>query len=141
MTPRQIELVQDSFALVVPNREQAATLFYARLFELAPETRSMFKGDLSDQGTKLMQVLAVVVRNLTNLASLLPSIDDLARRHNGYGVKDQHYPVVGRALIDTLALALGKSFTGETREAWETAYGILSNRMIDTAKTLPDIAA
>ena len=43
MTSRQISLVQDSFQLVQPILEDAAMLFYRRLFELDPSLRSLFQ--------------------------------------------------------------------------------------------------
>jgi hypothetical protein len=36
MTPEQVALVQESFAKVAPIADQAAIMFYDRLFELAP---------------------------------------------------------------------------------------------------------
>ena len=134
MTPRRILLVQDSFAMIVPRRDEVARSFYDNLFLIDPSLRSMFPADLSDQGKKLMQVLAVVVRSLENLAPLLPSIDDLARRHVAYGVEEDHYAVVGQALVRTLRNGLGPHFTPEVEEAWREAYGILSARMIDATK-------
>ena len=134
MTPRRILLVQDSFAMIVPRRDEVARSFYDNLFLIDSSLRPMFPADLSDQGKKLMQVLAVVVRSLENLAPLLPSIDDLARRHVAYGVEDDHYAVVGQALIRTLRDGLGQHFTPEVEEAWREAYGILSARMITATK-------
>ncbi len=141
MTPQQIDLVQDSFALIVPRRAEASAIFYRRLFALAPETRVLFKGDLVDQGRKLMQVLATIVRNLHDLGPLLDSVDYLAQRHVGYGVRDDHYAVVGQALIDTLHECLGDSFTPQTERAWGYAYTILSGRMIRAAREWRSLAA
>ena len=44
MTPDQIDLVQSSFAKVVPIADAAAELFYGRLFEIAPEVKPLFRG-------------------------------------------------------------------------------------------------
>ncbi|WP_206367621.1 globin domain-containing protein [Sphingomonas piscis] len=88
-----------------------------------------------------MQVLTVVVRSLENLEPLLPSIDDMARRHVTYGVEDDHYAVVGQALIMTLRGGLGATFTPETEEAWREAYTILSTRMIGATKDREFLAA
>jgi nitric oxide dioxygenase len=141
MTPLQIDLVQDSFALIVPRRAEASAIFYQRLFELAPETRALFRGDLAEQGRKLMQVLATIVRNLQDLGPLLDSVDYLAQRHVGYGVRDDHYAVVGQVLIETLRDCLGKSFTPETERAWGYAYTILSGRMMRAAREWRSLAA
>jgi hemoglobin-like flavoprotein len=130
MTPNDIDLVQSSFAKVVPIREAAAELFYGRLFEIAPEVKPMFKGEMKEQGRKLMTTLAVVINGLKDLASILPAAEALAVKHNDYGVKPEHYTPVGEALIWTLDQGLGEDFTPETRQAWITAYTTLSGVMI-----------
>jgi hemoglobin-like flavoprotein len=141
MTPNQIDLVQDSFAIIVPRRAEASAIFYERLFAAAPETRTLFRGDLADQGRKLMQVLATIVRNLGDLGPLLDSVDYLAQRHVGYGVRDEHYAVVGEALIETLRECLGDSFDQRTERAWGYAYTILSGRMTRAAREWRELAA
>jgi hemoglobin-like flavoprotein len=135
MTPRQVELVQGSFRKVVPIAPQATDLFYARLFELAPEVRPLFKGDMQEQGRKLMTMLGTVVNGLNRLDVLVPAAQGLAKRHVAYGAQAAHYPVVGAALLDTLAKGLGDDFTPEVREAWATAYGTLSGVMVEAQKS------
>jgi nitric oxide dioxygenase len=133
MTPEQVELVQQSFAKVAPISEQAAVLFYDRLFEIAPKVKSMFPADMTEQRKKLMATLAVVVNGLGNLESVLPAASALARRHVSYGAKAEHYPAVGAALLWTLQQGLGDGWTPEVAEAWATAYGTLSGFMISEA--------
>jgi nitric oxide dioxygenase len=130
MTPEQINLVQSSFEKVVPIADDAAALFYARLFEIAPEVQPLFKGDMADQGRKLMMTLGTVVRSLDRLDSVMLAVKALAVRHAGFGVKPRHYEPVGFALLWTLQQALGEAFTPETSEAWAKAYGLLSEAMI-----------
>ena len=73
MTPEQVNLVQQSFAKVAPISEQAAVLFYDRLFEVAPGVKAMFPADMTEQRKKLMATLAVVVGGLSNLEAVLPA--------------------------------------------------------------------
>lgn len=133
MTPDQVTLVQQSFSKVAPIADQAATLFYGRLFELAPEVKPLFKGDMTEQGRKLMGTLAVVVGGLTKLEAILPAASALAKKHVSYGVKPQHYTPVGAALLWTLEQGLGPAWTAETAEAWTSAYTTLSGYMIAEA--------
>jgi hemoglobin-like flavoprotein len=133
MTPDQIKLVQDSFSKVAPISEQAAVLFYDRLFEVAPGVRAMFPDDMTEQRKKLMATLAAVVNGLTNLEAILPAASTLAKRHVSYGAKAEHYPVVGGALLWTLEKGLGDAWTPETASAWTAAYGALSGYMISEA--------
>jgi hemoglobin-like flavoprotein len=133
MTPTQVALVQASFEKVVPIADDAAALFYERLFQIAPDVRPLFKTDIKEQGRKLMTALATVVRSLDHLDTVLPAVKALAVRHTQYGVKPQHYEPVGAALLWTLQQGLGEGFTPETAEAWRTAYGLLSTTMIEEA--------
>lgn len=136
MTPHQINLVKTSFAKVLPIKDIAAAAFYDRLFTADPALKPLFKGDMKAQGQKLMMAIGTVVASLDRLDAVIGTVQDMARRHVGYGVQDSHYATVGAALLDTLASAFGDDFTPETRDAWATAYGILSGAMIDAAKTV-----
>jgi hemoglobin-like flavoprotein len=140
MTPDQVNLVQQSFAKVAPISDQAAVLFYDRLFEMAPSVKAMFPADLREQRKKLMATLAVVVGGLGRLESVLPAAGALAKRHVGYGAKPEHYPVVGGALLWTLEKGLGDAWTPEVADAWKTAYGTLSGFMISEAYGRPQAA-
>jgi len=140
MTPKQIELVQASFTKVVPIAEAAAGLFYARLFELDPNLKPMFKGDIKRQGMMLMSMIATAVRGLSNTQALVPMVKNLGRRHVGYGVKDSHYAIVGQALMDTLEKGLGSDFDAATREAWLAAYSLLSSVMKAGAAEMEAVA-
>jgi hemoglobin-like flavoprotein len=131
--PTQIKLVQESFAKVAPIADQAAVIFYNRLFEVAPQVKAMFPADMTEQRRKLMVMLAAVVNGLGNLESVLPAASALANRHVTYGAKAEHYPVVGAALLWTLEKGLGDGWTPEVAEAWTDAYDWLSGFMISEA--------
>ena len=138
MTPRQVELVQGSFAKVAPIADAAAEIFYNRLFELDPSLRALFKSDMKQQGKKLMDSLKMVVGNLRNLDRIIPGVKAMAVRHTTYGVKNEHYATVGSALIDTLQKGLGDAFTTEVREAWLAAYTALATTMQAAADEASD---
>ena len=129
MTPNTIALVKESHSWVVPISQQAADIFYQRLFATAPELRSLFKGDMKEQGRKLMATIAVVVNSLDRLDQVLPAVKDLAARHATYGVRNEHYDIVGAALIWTLLTGLGDRFTEAHKAAWSEAYTLLSGVM------------
>lgn len=129
MTPEQIRLVQASWQQVLPISGAASDLFYARLFELAPDVRPLFRRDIHVQGQMLMAALTGVVDNLGHLDRVLPTAAALARRHVDYGVRPAHYDSVGQALLWTLEQGLGAGFTPPVREAWTLAYDALAQAM------------
>jgi len=133
MTPDQVAMVQDSFRKVAPIADQAAVIFYDRLFETSPQVRKMFPDDITEQRRKLMATLGVVVTGLSKLDTVLPAASALAKKHVSYGVEAAHYPVVGAALLYTLEKGLGSAWTPELNDAWTAAYTTLSGFMIGEA--------
>lgn len=129
MNTEQIALVQESFGHVLPIADTAATLFYTRLFELDPALRPLFRGDMREQGRKLMTMLRLSVNGLDRLEELVPSVQNLGRRHAGYHVKAAHYDTVGAALLWTLAQGLGEAWTPAVEAAWTEVYGLLATTM------------
>ena len=141
LTAAQKTLVQHSFAAIVPIADDAAVLFYQRLFEIDPSLRAMFPADMFEQRKKLIQMLAAAVKGLDHLDRLVPVLEDLGRRHAGYGVLDAHYDTVGAALLWTLGAGLGDAFTPEVKEAWTTVYGLIASTMQTAARDAAAAAA
>jgi hemoglobin-like flavoprotein len=136
MTPTQQELIRSTWGQVAPIADTAARIFYDRLFELDPSLRPMFAHtDMAAQRRNLMQTLAVVVKGVDRLETLVPAVEALGRRHAGYGVRPDDYATVGRALLDTLAVGLGDAFTAEARGAWSDAYELLAGTMLAATST------
>ncbi|NEP63614.1 MAG: HAMP domain-containing protein [Symploca sp. SIO2G7] len=136
MVLSQVELVESSFAKVKPIADKAGELFYQRLFEQNPDLRHLFSGDMVEQQRKLMSTLAIAVEGLRRPENIIPAVQELGRRHAGYGVMEEHYAVVGEALLWTLKQGLGDEFTLPVRRAWEEAFTYLSRIMKEAAAEL-----
>ena len=130
MNSRQIELVQETFSKIQPIAVEAARLFYQRLFEIDPSLRPMFRGNIEEQGRKLMQIIGVAVGSLRQWDKIRPAVEEMGRRHAGYGVRDEHYATVAAALLLTLEQGLGtENFTDEVHDAWVAMYVMVSEAM------------
>jgi hemoglobin-like flavoprotein len=130
LTTAQIELIRDSFDCLQPDMEAASALFYDRLFEIAPELRKMFRGDMTGQGMRFMSTLGVIVQHLDDPQALLPYLQRLAQGHAAYGVKPEHFRPMGQALIQTMRETLGDKFLNGADAAWEAAYDDLARKMV-----------
>ncbi|KXX68742.1 globin family protein [Flammeovirga sp. SJP92] len=139
VSARQIELVQSTFAMVAPISDKAAEIFYAKLFELDPSLKALFTSDMSEQGKKLMAMLAAAVNGLNDLGALVPVVQDLGKRHVGYNVEDSHYDTVAAALLYTLETGLGDNWNDEVKEAWTTVYVVLATTMKEAAATVETV--
>lgn len=135
MTPVQKAILRDTWQRIEPIADTAAILFYDRLFEIDPDTEPLFKGvDMTQQGGKLMQAIASVVQGIDHFEILVPTIQDLGRRHVHYGVTDAHYESVGAALLWTLEKGLGPAWTPTVAAAWTDAYCLISGLMQSAAR-------
>lgn len=141
ITDQHKQLIRESWRLVVPIADTAADLFYRKLFELKPEYRSLFQGDMASQKRKLVAMLSFIVRSLdwpdeawrdeVDIENdLFLVVLALGRRHTElYRVPDESYAAVGEALLWTLDYGLGKAFTPQVREAWALVYRLVSMTM------------
>jgi hemoglobin-like flavoprotein len=135
MTPEHVRIVQSTWVKVLPIKDTAAQLFYARLFEMDPSLRALFRSDMRQQGEKLMQLIDGAVNGLSRMEGIVSAIQELGRRHANYGVKDHHYGTVGAALFWALGKSLGAEFTPEAKDAWATVYAVLATTMQEAAAT------
>lgn len=129
-------LIRKNWAKATSAGELLGQIFYARLFELAPGSRAMFAEDIDDQARKLLQTLNWIIDHLDDPDTLVPAAENLAVRHVKYGVKAEHYPAVGEALIATLRQGLGLDFSARDEAAWLRIYNQLSGIMTTAAYPL-----
>lgn len=122
-------LLRTSFSLIVPIQDAVASLFYARLFDVAPEVRRLFPDDLAAQKRKLMVLLATCIGKVHDFGALAPVIRELGKRHAGYGAQQAHYTVVEEALLWAMAQGLGGAFVRDVRSAWAKVYQLLAKTM------------
>lgn len=131
MTPENVRLVRESWALVRENGFDLSHEFYEHLFRNAPQSRALFAGtSMNAQGRKLVEMLAAIVLVLDDPAALDALIAPMGKRHAEYGVKLRDYPAVGDALMHALQHQLGPALTPKARLAWAEAYDTVSTIMI-----------
>lgn len=131
MEKEKIQLVQQTWQQIVPIADVAADLFYTRLFDASPAIKGLFANtDMSAQKGKLLKTLASVVANLHAPTGLMIDVEELGQRHCAYGVKAEHYDLVGQALLWTLEQGLGDAWSSDVREAWSEAYQMIATGML-----------
>jgi nitric oxide dioxygenase len=133
MTPEQLDLIATTARSIEVDAERFSTRFYERLFELSPATRALFPDDLTEQRSKLVNELVFLVGAATDLPAFLERARDLGARHQTYGVRRGDYDSVRTALLDSLALVVGKRWTEESRRAWQALYRLIAETMLEGA--------
>jgi nitric oxide dioxygenase len=134
LTPEQIKLVENSWDYILLNSNEAGTIFYKKLFSMAPELRQLFKGDINSQSQKLVSLITFAVHKLNSFNDIVSDVRTLGMRHKGYKVKPEHYSVVNEALLWTLSKGLGDRWNDETKQAWAATYQALSKIMIEASQ-------
>ncbi len=130
----QIELLETSFQAIAPRGEAFVTAFYERLFTNYPQTRAFFAStNMKEQRKKLLGALVLVIQNLRKPEVLTSALKGLGQRHVAYGVRPEHYPIVGTILLETFADFLGDDWTPEYRDAWAQAYEAICSIMLEGA--------
>jgi hemoglobin-like flavoprotein len=130
MTTEQAELIRKSFDAMGLARRRIADLCYHRLFELAPEARSLFPDDMERQQLKLMDMIAALVAALDQRELFQSLITQSGRQHAGFGVQPSQYVAFGEALLWSLEQEFGTSFTPELKEAWRALYATVQEKML-----------
>ena len=133
--------VQQSWKNVLPIREEAAALFYRRLFELDPSLRRQLKGDVAEQSRKWAAIMSIAVANLERPFILLPTLYTLGAQQEKSGIQEHHYDLVGIALLDTLQRVLGQAFTPEIKAAWADGYRVIANVLKTAGADFSTLAA
>lgn len=133
VTPKQIDLVQASWVMVLPIKDSVANLFYGKIFDLDPGLQTLFRGDMKVQGRKLISFIGLAISSLGRVDNIIPGLRELGRKHLDYGVKDSDYDTFGAALIWALEQGLGEAFSVDVRNAWIQTYELLAGVMKDAA--------
>ena len=130
-----LEALETSFDLVAPRRDELMDVFYARLFVAAPSVKPLFAGiDLKKQKAMLLGTLVLLRKSLRDLDAIVPKLHQLGARHVAYGAVPEHYPVVGSALLGSMAEIAGPAWTPEYERAWTAAFEVVAGAMIEGAE-------
>lgn len=130
-----VRLVRESFAVVEPQSDKVAQLFYATLFGIAPDAREMFPVNMEVQRSRLLRALVHVVQMVDRPDDLLPFLRQLGRDHRKFGVIASHYEAVGMALLAAVKQYAKDAWTEEVERAWAEAYTIMARAMLEASSS------
>lgn len=136
MTSASLDRLQRSFAALAPRLETITSRFYERLFELRPDTRSLFQIDMQLQRRHLAAALAMIVRNLRMLDALEQPLRELGARHARIGVLVEHYPAVVDAMLSALSEGLGSGWDADLAADWVGLLNRITAHMTSGARDL-----
>jgi len=137
-----VDKLETSFDLLAPRGEELVELFYRNLFEAAPEVQPLFASvDMKRQRAMLLAALVLLRNSLRDLDALLPKLHAMGARHTAYGATAEMYPVVGQALLASMAELAGDAWSPRLADAWSEAYGVVASAMLEGAAAAQQLAA
>ena len=136
MSPESESLVRATWAAAAPRSKELVERFYANLFEISPESRSLFiHTDRASLEKKFLATLDELVKVIDDPERLVTVLGPLGRRHGDYHVEPAHYEVAGAALLVALREVCGTRFTAEAEQAWRELYGLVAAVMMRGGKS------
>ena len=126
-----VELLRQSFELVVERQPKLTARFYEIFFERYPQVKPLFGANSGGKQAEMLQeALVAVMEHLEDSTWLADTLGAMGAKHIDYEVGDEMYPWVGESLLATLAEVAGDAWTPELAQAWTDAYGAISGLMI-----------
>lgn len=129
-----IERLESSFKLLAPRGEELVDQFFARLFAENPSVRPMFPESLADQKKMLLAALVLVLENIRNPEKLAEPLKKMGGRHEGYGTKIEHFPIVRDVLVYVMSEMAGNQWNDQLTEDWTNALNFFASVMVDDQK-------
>ncbi|MCA9039853.1 MAG: PAS domain-containing protein [Planctomycetaceae bacterium] len=127
-----VPLLRESFNLLAPRAEELASRFYGKLFADYPHLEPLFVNtDISEQQQKLIQALTTVIKFLEQPEKLKTVLEELGRRHNGYGVTAEDYEPVALSLLAVMEEMAGAAWTEQLSNVWQEALETIATIMIN----------
>ncbi|KAI0413004.1 flavohemo protein [Xylaria grammica] len=134
LTPSQIAVVKATAPVLKEHGETITTLFYKNLLDANPELRNVFNEANQVGGAQPRALAGAVFAYATyvdDLGKLGAAVERIAHKHASLNVQPEHYPIVGKYLLEAVAAVLGDACTPEIGEAWTAAYAVLADIFIN----------
>ncbi|WP_026690736.1 NO-inducible flavohemoprotein [Alteribacter aurantiacus] len=139
------EIVKASAPILQEHGEKVTQTFYHNLFQAHPELLNIFNETHQKKGKQpmaLANTLYAAAVNIERLEELLPAVKQIAHKHRSLNVLPEHYPIVGKYLLEAMREVLGESpQVEEVIQAWAEAYGIIADIFINVEKEMYEEAS
>ena len=124
----KITVLENSFAAIKDNSTAFAATFYDNLFEEDPQLKQLFaKTKMAVEYQKLIDSLVEVLENLRRPSLLSNIVKNIEEKYAAYGILPAHYPLVEKALLNSLKFYLGRGWTPKVEAVWKEGYQTITS--------------
>ena len=139
LSKNTIEIIKSTVPVLKEHGVEITTTFYKNMFANHEEIKGMFnmaKQESGEQPKALAMTILAAAQNIDNLEALLPAVKNIAGAHVNSKVKAEHYPIIGKNLLEAIKEVLGDAATEEVINAWGEAYEVIAKVFIDIEKEM-----
>jgi len=139
------EIVKATVPAVAPRAREIVDDFYPRMFANNPETKAFFNPanqfeEPNRQRMALTNAVLAYASNIDQVDKLADAVAIITHKHAGLGVQAEHYPIVHKNLLASIAHVMGDAVTPEIGEGWSEAVLALAKILIGEEKKLYGMA-
>ena len=139
LSKNTIEIVKSTVPVLKEHGVEITTTFYKNMFANHEEIKGMINmanQESGEQPKALAMTILAAAQNIDNLEALLPAVKNIAGAHVNSKVKAEHYPIIGKNLLEAIKEVLGDAATEEVINAWGEAYEVIAKVFIDIEKEM-----
>ncbi|WP_018924396.1 NO-inducible flavohemoprotein [Salsuginibacillus kocurii] len=136
---KTIRVIKSTVPVLEEHGETITTRFYEKLFENHPELLNIFNQVNQKKGRQqaaLANSVYAAAVHIDQLENILPVVKQIGHKHRSLGVLPEHYPIVGKYLLEAMKEVLEDQATEEILTAWEKAYGVIATAFIDVEQEM-----
>jgi nitric oxide dioxygenase len=139
LTPEQTQLVKATVPILKEHGKTIASVFYSNMLAAHPELKNHFNLRAQETGLQPAALASSVLAYATyidDLGKLSAAVERIAQKHVSLSIKPEHYPIVGKYLVEAFGQILGDGLTPDIRDAWIAAYNQLAGIFIQREEIL-----
>lgn len=139
-----IKTVKSTAPILATEGESITKLFYEKLFANHPELQNTFNmanqaqsaQGQGEQARALAQSVFKYASYIDQLDELGPMVKRIAHKHASLAVAPEHYPIVGKYLLEAISDHLKIDPSDPVIQAWGIAYGQLADIFVTTEEQI-----
>ncbi len=127
--------IKSTAPLLAQQGKAITDLFYSKLFKQHPELQHIFNMANQAQGEQsraLAESVFMYATHIDALQNLGPMVSRIAHKHASLQVAPEHYPIVGKYLLEAIQDHLDLAPDHPVLQAWAEAYEQLAGIFIQT---------
>jgi nitric oxide dioxygenase len=128
-----IQVIKQTVPALVAHGETLTRHFYRRMFSGDPAVKAFFNPAHQHTGGQQKALAAAICAYAENIEQpqlLAGAVELIAQKHASLGILPEHYPIVGKHLLESIREVLGEAATDTVINAWAAAYGMLADILI-----------